>query len=281
MSDYLPVYYQACKDATPLQSAIDMLGLSLSMGPIVIIASVSVTALRMYRVQHWLGWAVFMVGMGVFTTLDADAPISHAIGLPLLLGIGSGILYGECTLSVICSQASHSFRAPHKLSPISRCFLPSPCPRTRTRSPSSPSVAHSLGYVKFLQNLAVYEAVINLHSCSNSLDLGYFRWRICLAKRTLPAASSFLPCRARHRCRPLVCLHHTDTDVGTAAEGRGTPRVWGQPHRRMAGHARHTRHRFPRVVAYAGRAYAQRARRQVGTRTRSAERCRGGRREVA
>ncbi len=93
--DYLPVYYQACKDATPLRSAVDMLGLSLSMGPIIIISSISVTVLRVYRTQHWIGWAIFMLGMGIFTTLDADAPLSHAIGLPLLLGAGAGIIYGE------------------------------------------------------------------------------------------------------------------------------------------------------------------------------------------
>ncbi|OJT01776.1 hypothetical protein TRAPUB_7832 [Trametes pubescens] len=98
---YLPVYYQACKDATPLRSAVDMLGLSLSMGPIIIISSISVTVLRVYRTQHWIGWAIFMVGMGIFTTLDADAPLSHAIGLPLLLGAGAGIIYAVTYFPVL------------------------------------------------------------------------------------------------------------------------------------------------------------------------------------
>ncbi|EIW57953.1 Mfs1.2 [Trametes versicolor FP-101664 SS1] len=98
---YLPVYYQACKDATPLRSAVDMLGLSLSMGPIIIISSISVTVLRVYRTQHWIGWAIFMVGMGIFTTLDADAPLAHAIGLPLLLGAGAGIIYAVTYFPVL------------------------------------------------------------------------------------------------------------------------------------------------------------------------------------
>ncbi|KAI0667901.1 Mfs1.2 [Trametes maxima] len=98
---YLPVYYQACKDATPLGSAVDMLGLSLSMGPIVIISSVSVTALKIYRPQHWLGWAIFMVGMGVFTTIDADTSMGQTVGLPLLLGAGAGIIYAVTYFPVL------------------------------------------------------------------------------------------------------------------------------------------------------------------------------------
>lgn len=83
-----------------------MLGLSLSMGPIIIISSISVTVLRVYRTQHWIGWTIFMVGMGIFTTLDADAPLAHAIGLPLLLGAGAGIIYGEQRPRAACHQGS-------------------------------------------------------------------------------------------------------------------------------------------------------------------------------
>ncbi|KAH9847856.1 Mfs1.2 [Lenzites betulinus] len=98
---YLPVYYQSCKNASPLGSAVDMLGLSLSMGPIVIASSVSVTVFKAYRPQHYLGWAIFMIGMGVFTTLDADAPRAHAIGMPVLLGAGAGILFAVTYFPVL------------------------------------------------------------------------------------------------------------------------------------------------------------------------------------
>ncbi|KAI0833819.1 Mfs1.2 [Trametes gibbosa] len=98
---YLPVYYQSCKDATPLRSAVDMLGLSLSMGPIVICSSISVTVFKAYRPQHYLGWALFMIGMGVFTRLDADAPLAHGIGLPVLLGAGAGILFAVTYFPVL------------------------------------------------------------------------------------------------------------------------------------------------------------------------------------
>ena len=71
-----------------------MLGLSISMGPIVIISGVSVTALKVYRPQLWLGWVLFIVGMGCFTTVDADSPLAQGVGWPVLMGAGAGILYG-------------------------------------------------------------------------------------------------------------------------------------------------------------------------------------------
>ena len=69
-----------------------MLGLSLSMGPIVIVAGVSVSVLKAYRPQLWLAWGFYMIGTGVFTTVRADSPLSESIGWPVLMGAGSGIL---------------------------------------------------------------------------------------------------------------------------------------------------------------------------------------------
>lgn len=94
--DYLPTYYQACKDASAFRSAVLMLGLSLSMGPIVVAAGVSVSILKVYRPQLWLAWVFYIVGTGVFTTIRADSTLSQGIGWPVLMGAGSGILYGAC-----------------------------------------------------------------------------------------------------------------------------------------------------------------------------------------
>ncbi|KAI0709725.1 Mfs1.2 [Earliella scabrosa] len=98
---YLPTYFQSCKDASPIRSAVDMLGLSISMGPIVIISGVSVTALKVYRPQLWLGWVLFIVGMGCFTTVDADSPLAQGVGWPVLMGAGAGILYAVTYFPVL------------------------------------------------------------------------------------------------------------------------------------------------------------------------------------
>ncbi|KAI0722370.1 Mfs1.2 [Cerioporus squamosus] len=98
---YLPTYYQACKDASAFRSAVLMLGLSLSMGPIVVAAGVSVSILKVYRPQLWLAWAFYIVGTGVFTTIRADSALSQGIGWPVLMGAGSGILYAVTYFPVL------------------------------------------------------------------------------------------------------------------------------------------------------------------------------------
>ena len=76
-----------------------MLGLSISMGPIVIISGVSVTALKVYRPQLWLGWVLFIIGMGCFITVGADSPLAQGVGWLILIGAGAGILYGASVLT--------------------------------------------------------------------------------------------------------------------------------------------------------------------------------------
>ncbi|KAI0826717.1 Mfs1.2 [Trametes gibbosa] len=98
---YLPVYYQSCKDASPLKSAVDTLGLSLSLGPAVICSSVSVTIFKVYRPQHYLGWSIFMIGMGVFTTVDADASLAQAVGLPIVIACGAGMIFAATYFPVL------------------------------------------------------------------------------------------------------------------------------------------------------------------------------------
>ncbi|KAJ7687060.1 Mfs1.2 [Mycena olivaceomarginata] len=89
---YLPVYYQACKDATPLESGIYMLGLSLTLGPSVVIAGVSVSKFKIYRTQLWFGWSLFALGMGVCMTLGSDAALAHSIGIPVIFGAAAGTI---------------------------------------------------------------------------------------------------------------------------------------------------------------------------------------------
>ncbi|KAF7330929.1 Mfs1.2 [Mycena venus] len=89
---YLPVYYQACKDASVIRSGVNMLGLSLSLGLVLIFAGASVTVFKMYRIQIWFGWSLFIIGAGIFSMATVDTPTSFAVGVPVLMGIGSGTL---------------------------------------------------------------------------------------------------------------------------------------------------------------------------------------------
>ncbi|KAH9929006.1 Mfs1.1 [Epithele typhae] len=90
---YLPVYYQACKDASPIASGVDLLGLCFATGGFAILTGVSVAALKRYRPQLWASWALIMLGLGLLSSLTADSPRGASIGYQVLVGVGVGMVY--------------------------------------------------------------------------------------------------------------------------------------------------------------------------------------------
>ncbi|KAJ6468281.1 Mfs1.2 [Mycena sanguinolenta] len=104
---YLPVYYQACKGATPLKSGIYMLALSLALGPSVVFAGISVSKFKRYRPQLWFGWGLFALGMGVCITLGSNTALSHGIGIPVIFGVAAGIILAVTYFPVLSPLDVH------------------------------------------------------------------------------------------------------------------------------------------------------------------------------
>ncbi len=89
---YLPVYFQACKSATPLHSGIDMLPYSFSIAPFAIVAGASASVLNKYRPQNVIAWCFIIVGMGLQSTLTENSEIRNWVGFQIVAGIGFGLL---------------------------------------------------------------------------------------------------------------------------------------------------------------------------------------------
>ncbi|KAF4564077.1 hypothetical protein EYR36_003328 [Pleurotus pulmonarius] len=89
---FMPVYFQACKGASPLASGVDTFGIAFSLAPAGIIGGISVAATKQYRPQLWFSWALAMAGCGLLSTLHADSARAHAIGFQIVVGIGLGVI---------------------------------------------------------------------------------------------------------------------------------------------------------------------------------------------
>ncbi|KAJ7278809.1 iron permease [Mycena rebaudengoi] len=89
---YMPVYFQACKGASPTASGVDVFGLGFVIAPSNIIAGITISRTKHYRPQLWLSWCFIMVASGLLSTLTADSSRSKAIGFEALIGVGIGIL---------------------------------------------------------------------------------------------------------------------------------------------------------------------------------------------
>ncbi|TCD68656.1 hypothetical protein EIP91_010177 [Steccherinum ochraceum] len=98
---YLPVYYRACKDASPIGSGVDLLGLSFSTAPVSIITGVSIAVTKRYRPQIWMSWCLTLIGLGLISTIDENTSRAKSIGFQILAGTGIGIMYSAAYFPVL------------------------------------------------------------------------------------------------------------------------------------------------------------------------------------
>ncbi|KAF8520682.1 MFS general substrate transporter [Gautieria morchelliformis] len=89
---YLPVYFQACKDADAMKSGVLSLGLA-SVPLTAIIGGTSVKIVQRYRPQIWTGWCLQLIGLSLLTLVKLETPSSWAIGCCVVYGTGAGINY--------------------------------------------------------------------------------------------------------------------------------------------------------------------------------------------
>jgi len=89
---FVPVYFQACKDADAISSGVRTLGLA-SIAPAAILGGVSVKIWKCYRPQIWIAWVLQIVGTALMTTVKSDTSNSMTVGFCVLYGAGAGINY--------------------------------------------------------------------------------------------------------------------------------------------------------------------------------------------
>ncbi|KZT23032.1 iron permease [Neolentinus lepideus HHB14362 ss-1] len=98
---YLPVFFQACKNADPIASGVDVFGLAFSLAPFTLLTGMSVTVTHRYRPQLWVAWCMVMVGSGLFTTLNYDSSRIRAIGFQILAGSFIGMVCGAVFFPIL------------------------------------------------------------------------------------------------------------------------------------------------------------------------------------
>ncbi|KAF8553816.1 MFS general substrate transporter [Imleria badia] len=88
---FCPVYFQACKGASPYMSGVYILAFSSAV-PSGIITGLSITATKRYRPQIWVGWTIVIVGFGLMSTILATDPLGKSIGYFVIFGLGAGVV---------------------------------------------------------------------------------------------------------------------------------------------------------------------------------------------
>ncbi|KAJ3733198.1 iron permease [Lentinula guzmanii] len=92
VSYYMPVFFQATEDASPIASGVDIFGIAFVLAPSAILSGLSIRKTQKYRPQIIFAWVLTIIGFGLFTTLHANTPRAHAIGFQIIAGVGIGML---------------------------------------------------------------------------------------------------------------------------------------------------------------------------------------------
>jgi len=86
--DYLPVYFQACKESDTLILGVQSLGLSATpLGNI--LGGISVNITQRYRPQIWISWSLMLIRMSLFTLIKVETSIGLVVLFCLLFGFGN------------------------------------------------------------------------------------------------------------------------------------------------------------------------------------------------
>ena len=89
---FLPVYFQAVKLATPTKAGINVIPVALLGVPTSAAAAVAVSRWGRYKIIHILGFALFSMGLALFSRLDEHSPTAEWVGYMFTSPLGAGLL---------------------------------------------------------------------------------------------------------------------------------------------------------------------------------------------
>ncbi len=96
-ADYMPVYFQASLDSSPLRSSVQALPTALIIAPFALVSGMMVKFLGRYRPSNILGWVITTIGFGLLSLLKADSPTSQWVGYQFLGAAGIGMIVSTST----------------------------------------------------------------------------------------------------------------------------------------------------------------------------------------
>lgn len=89
---FLPVYFQAVLGASAAQAGVDILPAILTSLPFSIVSVLMLARWGQYKPLHIFGFAVSVIGNGLFTLLDRDTTTAEWVVFQIIKAIGSGFV---------------------------------------------------------------------------------------------------------------------------------------------------------------------------------------------
>ncbi|KAJ7704931.1 iron permease [Mycena rosella] len=97
---YLPVYFQAAKDALPVLSGLYVFPMAVFISPSAILQGLFISKYGRYKLVSGVGWSAMALGVGLLLLLDINTPIGTTVPFQMIAAFGFGLLYST-TFSVL------------------------------------------------------------------------------------------------------------------------------------------------------------------------------------
>ncbi|KAJ5140880.1 hypothetical protein N7448_004288 [Penicillium atrosanguineum] len=100
---YLPLYYEAVKEYSPILSGVALFPETFTVAPSGMVAGILISLTGHYRWAIWLGWTLSTIGLGLMCLIKPDTSVAGWIFLNLVSGLGLGLLFPSLGYAVQAS----------------------------------------------------------------------------------------------------------------------------------------------------------------------------------
>ena len=97
---YLPLYFQSVKLASPLKSGIYIIPMLITEAAVDILSGIIIHKTGRYREQTWIGVSLMTLGTGLFIIFNIDTTIAVIVGLEIIGGLGTALLFQTPSLAI-------------------------------------------------------------------------------------------------------------------------------------------------------------------------------------
>lgn len=100
---FLPVYFQAVKEASPSRSAVMLFPIATTSAPGGVIAGIFLTKTGKYRLWHFLGFGLMSLGLGLFTLFKDSTSTAQWVIFQVIFGFGTGFVFTSTLPPILAS----------------------------------------------------------------------------------------------------------------------------------------------------------------------------------
>ncbi|RBR20286.1 uncharacterized protein FIESC28_05250 [Fusarium coffeatum] len=100
---FLPVYFQAVKEASPTRSAVMLFPIACTSAPGGVAAGITITKTGKYRIWHFSGFVLMSIACGLFTLLDENSSTGRWVGFQIVFGLGTGFVFTSTLPPILAS----------------------------------------------------------------------------------------------------------------------------------------------------------------------------------